>query len=113
MVPSTMKRCSTPGVNSTRASASVAERGTGDEDLGPAVVDDVTGLGRRQMGVHRGDVETGAHAGPDDLEIGRMVLEQDGEVVAPPQPAVAQHAGEPDRPLVELPIGDPTTRRRP
>ena len=87
----------------------LTERGARDQHLGPAVVDDVAGLGRREMGVDGGDVETRPHAGPDDLEIGRVVLEQDGEVVAPAQPAVVEHAGEPERPFVQLAVGDATT----
>ena len=88
----------------------LTERGAGDQNLGPAVVDDVAGLGRREMGVDGGDVQTRPHAGPDHLEIGRVVLEQDGEVVAPSQPAVVENPGEPDRALVELAIGDATAR---
>ena len=47
-----------------------------------AIVEDVADLLRGEVGVDRGDVEPGPQRRPDHLEVARVVLHEDGHVVA-------------------------------
>ena len=79
--------------------------GRGDQDLGPAILDDVGDLGRRQLGRDTGVVEPGPLGRPGDLEVAGIVLHHQGDDVAWPQAQRAEEVRALVRSLVELAIG--------
>ena len=81
-------------------------RRRGDQHPRPAVVDDVGGLLRGQLGADGGVEETGSERGPGDGQEPRVVLQEEGDVVTRPEPGRVQQVGELVRLLVELPVGD-------
>ena len=83
-----------------------AHRRRGHEGLGVAVADDVGDLLGREVGVDRGVVEAGALGRPADLEEAGLVLDQEGDVVAEPEPGGLPDPGHPAGAFLQLGVGD-------
>jgi hypothetical protein len=81
-----------------------------DESFGAAIVDDVGEFLGSQTTRAGGVNETRVVAAPNDLEIARMVLHADGDVVAHLQARRAQQVGQPIGRIVELLVGDHLAR---
>ena len=90
----------------SRPVGDLAQRRRGHHGGGAAVLDDVAGLLGLEVPVDRRAVEPGAHRRPEHLEVAGVVLEQDRQVVAGPQPGVVQQLRQPHGPLVELRVRD-------
>ena len=78
-----------------------------DQHPGFGVVDDVAGLLVGQVAVHRRQVQPGTQRGPHHVEPGDVVLREDGDVVAPAQPAVMHEPCELIRTVVQLAVRPP------
>ena len=74
----------------------------GDENRRLGVVHDVAGFFGGEVAVHGGEVEAGAKRRPHHVEVGEVVLHEDADVIAAPQPPVPEELREPVRTVVQL-----------
>ena len=84
----------------------------GDQDARFAVGDDVGEFACRQVGIHAGEIESGALAGAAGFEVTAVVLHEDGIVVQPLETAIAQQMRQPITARLERGIGHCLARVR-
>ena len=71
-----------------------------------AVLEDVRDFLGVEVVVDRGEVQAGALRGPRHLEVARVVVHEDRDVVAESEPALVEEARELVRTFIQLAVGD-------